>query len=276
MTGPDDVAAAVAEVRREARKAAAVDAAVDAGLALLAVNLALSVFGLEGALPADLPAPDGAVAAGLAGVAAGAVSGVVRARRYSLAAFEAVNPELGASLRTARDAADLDRDGVMARRLYGDALDALASASSHGLLDRRRLAVRTLVVAVLAATTVHAAVVGVEVDPLADRGGPGAVDADPTGSDETATPRNEFADNDSVLGEPKTPASGDEDVAADVSSSYGSGDEGEASEYDDRGYPGGDGDVSARRAGFDEPEEVEDADLIRDYAVSLNGSDTDD
>ncbi len=277
-----DVRAAVVEIRREGYKAAVVHASVEATCALLGVHLVAGVVAVPaldepvaaGTLAsAGLPAPDvGVLLAVFAGVVAFAAGVATRVRRPLVEQFEAANPPVREALRTARDAADADRDNPMAQALYDDVLDRLRETSSVGLVGTTRLAVTMALALALGVASVQTAVVGVELGATPGTGdggidGTGAATAGPT---DLADP--DLRDGDEVLGQPTNVSAGSENLTAEVSASTGGeGDE----EWDyDRGGDGSDAAVDAERAGFADPERVEDSALVRRYARARGGNTT--
>lgn len=285
MTDPETLEAAVGEVRREGYKAAAVFATADAVLALLAVDVGLSVVAVDLPSTPVLPVGTEALVAVLVGLAVGVASAVVRARRYGVERFEAANPALGVALRSARDASDAAHDDTMARRLYADALDRLSEASSGRLLDERRLALRMAVVFVLAVGSLHVAVAGLTVDPLAESptvGGSGGPDSDqspddspPDSSESRDTEPVSNAEDSDVLGDPGEVAQGDDALTANLSEESGSGSGDERARYDNAGHQSA-GDVSPERAGYADPGSVEDPELVREYALRMSEENDDD
>lgn len=284
MTDPEALDAAVDEVRREGYKAAAVFATADAVLALLAVNVGLTVVAVDVPSISALPVGTEALIAAVVGLAVGLASGVVRARRNGVERFEAANPELGAALRSARDAAHSAHDDTMARRLYADALDRLSEASSGRLLDERRLALRMVVVFVLAVGSIHVTVAGVALD-LADSptvGGSDGPDSDqqpddppPESSDSLDSDPISNTDGSTVLGDPGEVARGDEALTANLSDRSGPGAGDERARYENAGHPSAE-DISPERAGYDDPGSVEDPELVREYALRMSEENDDD
>ena len=280
----DDVRAALAEIRREGRKATLVAATPEAVCVLLAVNLACDLLGVPlldrtlGAAAlasAGVPAPTvGSLVAVCAGVAAFAAAVAVRSRRPVEERFEAANPAVREALRTARDTAAADRSNQMARALYADVLDRLRETSSVGLVDTTRLVVAVLLAFALSVATVQTAVVGISL------GGPTpastGLDGSPAGSGDFENRSSvELRDGDEVLGDPTDVTAGSENLTADVGG--GPGGEGEREWTYDGDSGGSSGDrVDAQRSGFDSPERVEDADLVRRYARKLQETKTTD
>lgn len=279
------VESALTEVRRECWKAAVVHAVTEAAVVFFAVNLVLVTLAPPW-LPERIPLPEavsdplvdllggsGSLAipgsAGLA-VAFGAVAllvGVgVRVRRPLVEQFEAANPALRESLRTARDAVRTDRRSRMARRLYESVLDDLKRSSSVGLLDVRRIVVTVVLITAVSVATIHLAVADITLAGLGE--GPTAETPDGgTQSDYTG-----LQDGSSILGEPEDVPTGEESLDATVDTSgSGSGqgaDAESAAAYEDSGFSGADS-VESQRAGFTERERLEDAELIREYNLRI-------
>lgn len=275
--------AALREIRREGWKAACVYAVVDAVAVLLAINLAVTVLDPAWA-PAgvDLPASAADRLAALPGVAGsasvpgsallGAGVGLVvfvaeagwRVRQPLVERFEAGNPSVAEALRTARDAVEDGADTEIARRLYTDVLERLQNTSSLALVDLRRVGLTVVLMLVLSVAVVQAAVFEVTV------GG----DGDASVENDTADESVDFGglqDGSSVLGESEPVASGEENRTAQVESTRGSDEVEEPEEFPGPGGAGGGtgGSVESQQAGFAQPEEIEDAELVREYNVRI-------
>lgn len=280
---------AVAEIRREGWKVAVIYATLDAALATLLANLALAVA-RPSFLPASVPIPSAVVdalrrgagvsladptlsAASVVGVALGvvvfAVEVAVRVRRPLVEQFESANPGLYESLRTARDAVEDGRDTPIARRLYEEVIDELRRSSSVGLLDVRRVVATALVVVVVSLATVQVAVVDLSLGGV--DGGAGGPGGGPTGG---VAPEDYggLQDPSGILGEPEDVPAGVENQNATIDTSgSGAGDGADpVASYADSGYAGS-GDVDSQRASFAEGEQLEDAELIREYNLRIRG-----
>jgi len=249
-------------VRREGQKAAAIHAVVEGAVVLLAVNLGLSTAGIA------LPGPEyarQAVAAGL-GLAVFLGAFLVRIRRPLVEQFEAANPEVREALRTARDAARAGEENAVVRRLYADVLDGLKRTSGTRLVNTRRLVGGLALVMLLSVATVQVSVVGLDLT------GESSTDAI-TG--EGADSENDYRgleSGDAILGNETDVEEGDEELDAVIS---GSGGEGTAEETVDRSYDSSGfsaaGSYEAEQAGFSESDDVEDADIIREYNLEIRG-----
>jgi hypothetical protein len=225
---------------------------------------------IAGLALADPPPPTPAVVGMGVGLLVFAGEVGWRVRRPLVEQFEAANPALRESLRTARDAVRADRGSRMAHRLYEDVLADLREASSVGLLDLRRVAVTVLLITAVSVATIQLAVVGISLAGLSE--GPDA-NAPDGGTD---SEYEGLRDGDSILGEPEDVPEGEEDLDATIDTDgTGSGDgtDGEsAAAYEDSGFGGQDA-VESQRAGFTEREQLEDAELIREYNLRIREDD---
>lgn len=255
---------AVRRVRREGYKAAAIHAIADAAAVALALNLALTVLGV------DLPGPEYARQAAAAGVGVlvGLLEFVARVRVPLVERFEEVNPEVREALRTARDAARAGSETRVAGRLYEDVLDGLRRASSADLVSTRRLTAAVLLTVVLSAVTIQVSVVGLDLTDTPS--GP-----DTGGEDGTDREYGGLEDGEEVLGEETDVDEGDDDLDAVIGGSGGGGEDTE--ERRDRAYDSGgfssSGSYDAQQSGFAPDEEVENADIIREYNVRIRQED---
>ena len=250
---------AVRRVRREGYKAAALHAVVDAAAVTLAVNLALTVLGL----PLPGPAYARQAVAVAVGLLVALVEFVVRVRVPLVERFEEVNPEVREALRTARDAARAGSETRVAGRLYEDVLAGLRRASSADLVSTRRLTWTVLLTLVFSAVTIQASVVGIDLtNPPSD--------LDTGGEDRTDREYGGLEDGEEILGEETDVDEGDDDLDAVIGGSGGG--EGDA-ETRDRSYDSGgfssSGSYDAQQSGFAPAEEVENADIIREYNVRI-------
>ncbi|MFB6140686.1 MAG: hypothetical protein ABEJ26_09660 [Halosimplex sp.] len=277
----DRMAEALSEIRREGWKAAAVTGIVDATAVFLAANLALAV--LEPAwlperlaVPASLTGPVGdavgrdlsaaalpgsATAAAAVGLLAFAAVVWNRVRTPLVEQFEAVNPPVAEKLRTARDAVEADADSRMARRLYAEVLADLRESSAFGLVNLGRLGAVTVVLVALSLATLQVAVVDLS---LFDRPAPAT-----GGANETAQNYTGLLDGEQVLGDREEVSAGEQNQTAELESSGGGRDVDETREFPDRrqstGGGGDSGGVDSQQAEFAAPEQVEDAELVREY-----------
>lgn len=267
------VEGAVQQIRRESLKAAAVPALVDGVVVLLAANLVLALVG------ARLPGPEwaGLVAAAGLGLVAAAAEFALRVRRPPVERFEAANPDLQEALRTARDAAGAGADSVVARRLYTDVLERLRAASSAELVPVRRVAVTAVFVVVLSVATVGVAAVGIGLGPVVADGDGGTNAPGINGT--TAGGNNSYTgleDGDSVLGAETNVSDGNDETELVISGTGGGAGDGDAPtsnrSYETGGYVP-EGSYEAQQAGYDTPDDVRNADIIREYNLRIREDD---
>jgi hypothetical protein len=283
---------ALKEVRREGRKVAVIYAVVDAALVVLLSNLALrlyrpSVLPETVALPASVVGAGGVVPAGvhgasIVGLALGLVVGVaefaLRTRRPLVEQFEAANPPVREALRTARDALDDGANTEMATRLYEDVVGRLRETSSAELVGTRRVVLTTVLVVALSIASIQVAVVDLDLtDALGGSNtDDGGAQRDPAERDPA---QDDLQDGDQILGDAEDVSAGDESLNATIEgagegSGGGSGSTAPPSSYDSGGFSGGT--VESQRAGFAEQEQIEDAELIREYNLRIRDDGDDD
>ncbi|MFB6172763.1 MAG: hypothetical protein ABEJ23_09535 [Haloarculaceae archaeon] len=254
---------ALRQVRREGYKLAVLYATLDGVGVVLLVAL---VLGLADPAPLDaVPYGDGAVAV-LCGLAAAGVEGAVRVRRPLVEQFEAANPGVRESLRTARDAVAADADSTMALALYRDVLASLRESSSVDLVDVRRVVGTLAVVFLLSVAVVQATLVGLDLGgpPPADGGTGGG-----GGGRGVDDPYGGLADGEQVLGDPENVSSGSADLGVNLSQGRGEGPGPSDRAYDTGGFGGGDASVDAQRAGYASEDRLADADIIREYNLAI-------
>lgn len=268
MSESDDVVAtmrqAITVVRHEGYKAAFIAAVFDGTITGLGVLLTLTIVRIHTVPPAYL-----AVATGLV---AGTASFAARLRRPLVERFEAVNPEVHEALRTARDALNDDDTSTMARALYANVIDRLQETSSIKLLNPRRLGLRFVILFALSIAVIQASLLGVNLGagPTGPPGGNGNAGA-PSGP--TPTPVS-LQPGDDVLGDPTTVTPGGENLSAVIDRQIGTGDDREQREYETGGLDP-DTTVEAERADYAPPDDIENADLIREYNLRIR-EETDD
>ncbi len=276
---------AIREIRHEGWKAAAMYAIVDAVAVMLAVDLVVTTFdpswtpsgvGVVSTVPADIAsvlAVTGPVSIPGSVLLGGALGLVVlvgefawRVRQPLVERFEAGNPAVAEALRTARDAVERDADSEMARRLYANVLDRLEGTSSTALVNLWRMTATVVLVLVLSVAAVQVAVYDVSLDP-------GGEDAETT-TDEQEVEYSGLQEGSTVLGDPGSVTSGDENLTAQVSSTRGDEEIDDPEDFPETGGraggAGGAGDsVQEQQAGFSQREEIEDAELVREYNVRI-------
>lgn len=278
---------ALTQVRREGYKVAVIYAVVDAALAVLVVNLLVQVLKPE-QIPLTLPWPrvvfdaivgyTGAPPAPLqTSIVAGLVAGLVvfvgefllRIRRPFVEQFEGANPRVREALRTARDSLHVGRDSRMALALYEDVLARLRRTSSIGLVNLKRVFLTVLLISVVSLASIQVAVVDLDVRDFNP-------DDDVDGDDRTSEYEG-LQDASGVLGDPEDVTAGEEvlNTTLDTQGGGDDGSEGAPAAYDSSGFAGS-GDVEGQEAGFAESEQLEDAELIREYNLKIRETDDSD
>ncbi len=257
---------AITAVRREGYKAAFIYAVLDGTLIGLVADLLLTVFRLD-----ILPNPYPAITVGFLG---GLATFAYRIRKPLIERFEAVNPEVHEALRTARDAIEDDDTSTMARALYTDVIDRLQNTSSVGLLSLPRIGLRFVFLFALSLGVIQASMLGVVLDtgpigPVSDGNDAG----NPTAPAATPTPAG-LQSGDEVLGDPTTVTPGGENLSAAIRRQAGQGDDEQQREYETGGL-GDDGSIEAERAGYAPPDDIENAELIKEYNLRIR-EETDD
>jgi len=262
------MAAALRVIRREGWKAAVVEATVEAAVVFLLVDVLLSVTGsgvstrVTIPLASSITLPGSAVVGAGAGLAAFAVGLWLRVRRPLVEQFETVNPAVAEALRTARDAVDDGHESRMAARLYADVLDRLRTTSSLGLIRFRRVAVMLALVLALSVAATQAAVYDVTLGGDAD-------DSELPG-DTASTEFTGLVDGDAVLGDAEDVSAGDANLTARIESTGGDDGTDTSGPFPTSGGgAGGTGEIDSQQAGFDQPELIEDAELIREYNLRI-------
>ncbi|ELZ26196.1 hypothetical protein C474_20886 [Halogeometricum pallidum JCM 14848] len=276
---------ALSEVREEARKVAFLHALLDAGLVALAVNVLLRLFrpaalGDAVDLPGFLAGAGGVVpntihtasiVGLLLGVAAFAGEYLLRTRRPLVEQFEAGNPSVAEALRTARDTVEDGANTEMARRLYEDVLADLRETSSFELVGTRRVVVTTLLIVLVSLASIQVAVVDLDLTDALD----GDDDDAPVEQPQRTEAEDELRDGDEILGDAENVSAGDESINASVQGSdEGEGEGGSVSppsSYDDGGFA--DAAVEGQDAGYAPSENIEDAELIREYNLRIRDDD---
>lgn len=272
----------LAQIRQEGWKAALIYAVVDGVAVFLLVNFLIAVLDPSW-VPASLPLPPAVVTAlpsawtltSLPGSALlGAMAGLgwfnfellVRIRRPLVEQFEAANPQIAERLRTARDAVAKGAETRMALRLYDDVLDRLRETSSLALVDLRRIGATVAVIVLVSGVTMQVAVFDVTLgeQPTAEQGN----------TTVNATDDVEFdglRDGNAVLGDSEAVSEGDEDMTAQVESTGGDRELQERDQFPSAGGAGGTdrGGIDSQQSGFAQPDEIEDAALIREYNTRI-------
>lgn len=278
--------AAINEIRREGYKVAIIYGLVDAALVAVGANLltkviAIDLFNQPVALPSQLGGIPAITTGTLLALGLGLLVLLIevawRIRQPIVERFEAVNSEVHEALRTARDAVQNDDDSQMATALYEDVITRLKTTSSIGLISVPRLAVTIAVVIAISLVSIQVAVAPIDVSPGSivgnGNGGSGPAAGPANGGNLSQTPTGGgLGSSDDILGTPTDVEAGSENLSATVPSSVGTGDE-QARSYDSGGYETGSTNVDAQRAGYTTDEDVENADLIKEYNLRIREED---
>jgi hypothetical protein len=274
-----DVQAALVEVRREELKAAAIYGAVDGAAVGAAVGLIGTVFDIEAVIGVSRLVEAStftmSLTAGLSvGLAVLTFLGEIayRTRGEPCEHFEAATITVAPTLRTAREVSTEGRTDPMAARLYEDVLADLKQASSENLLRRGRLVAPLVVMSALSFGTIYVAASNIEVTT--------GVGSGPS-TEDTADLRAEggvgdttLQDGESVLGEATNVSAGNDPLNTTISADASGGDRPD-SEPASSGFESSSqgADVDAQRTGYSDPEEIEDATVIKDYSVAIRDDD---
>jgi hypothetical protein len=282
MTEPKEILRAEKEIRREGAKAAFLHAAIETTLVFVAVFFVLDVSG-----PSWVPTSvgtDAVTVPGSAVVALGvalvffAADAFFVYRSRTVEYFEEANPQVKEALRTARDAANRDEETEMAARLYDDVLQELRTTSSEGFVDVRRIVGALALVVGAGFLMLGASFGGVGF------GGDGLFGGTPTegnndagegqGGGGTGGERqyDDLQNPDEVLGETGDVTRGTDDQDVELRRSGtggdGSGETGSAGGGSD--YTGGI-EVDSRRTEYSPEEEIDDAELVKEYNLRIRG-----
>lgn len=296
-----DIREAIEEIRNEGLKAALVHGVVESTLVLIALAVGLSLAHTP-SIPETVATPssvvgalnDAAASAGYTGtpfpepytvsgalvVAVGValvffvidVALVYRSR--TVEAYESFNPEVREALRTARDAAEDGRDDTMTRQLYADVLARLDATSSEEFISGRRMAMSLFLIVGIGLLMMYASVLGFNFQPgdglFPGGGGGGGSQATADSQDTSTEKRAAWDDASGVLGEEKPPAAGGSDTVGVslTQSGSASADGGGGSEPGE--FPDTTGEVETERSGYDQQEQIEDAELVKGYSLRVS------
>lgn len=283
MTDPEDILQAEKEIRREGVKAAFLHAAVEGTVFFIAV-----FFALTSVEPGWIPESVGTETTTVPGVVAASVAlGVVFMvadaafvyRSRTLEYFEEANPQIKEALRTARDAAKRDEENLMAHALYDDVLEELRTTSSEGFVDVRRMVGSVVVVVAIGLLLLGVSFSGGGVgdglfgeSPFGGSGGSDEQSEGEGGGTGGERQYDELQDPSEVLGESGEVTRGTDDEEIELRRSGtggdGGGDTGQVG--DGRDYTGG-VEVESRRAEYSPEEDIEDAELVKEYNLRIRG-----
>jgi hypothetical protein len=282
MTSAEEVLNAEKEIRREGAKAAFFHATIEATLVFIAV-----FFFIDSSSAPWLPesigneavtVPASAVVAVSVAIVFFCIDAAVVYRSRTVEYFEEANPQVKEALRTARDAARRDEGNEMAERLYGDVLEELRTTSSEGFVSVRRIVGSLALVVGVGVLLLTASVGGVGFgDGLFGEnpfGGSGDTSANEGQGGGTGGERQyeDLQNPDEVLGErgEVTRGTDDQEVELRRSGTGGDGDGETGSAGGGNDYTGGVS-VESRRAEYSPEEEIDDAELVKEYNLKIRG-----
>ena len=283
MTKPQEILKAEKEIRREGAKAAFLHAAIETTLVFIAV-----FFVVDSSNPAWLPETVGTEAATVPGSAAAAVAvasvffvldAVLVYRSRTVEYFEEANPQVKEALRTARDAAKRDEENEMAERLYDDVLEELRTTSSEGFVSVRRIVGSLALVVGVGALLMAVSIGGVGFgdglfgeNPFAGGGQSSEGEGQGGGGSGGERQYDDLQNPDEVLGETGEVTRGTDNQEVELRQSGSGGDGG-----GETGSAGGGSDytggvnVESQRAEYSPEEEIDDAELVKEYNLRVRG-----
>ena len=301
----EQIQGAIAEIRNEGLKASLIHGVVESSLVLIALAVGLSLSSPSW-LPETVTVPasvteglnEAAATAGYSGtpfaspyemsaalllaVAAGLVFFVFDValvyRSRTVETFESFNPEVREALRTARDAAEDGHDDTMARQLYDEVIEKLEETSSQGFISGRRMAMSLVLILGLGLLVVYVSMLGLNFQPgeglFPGGGGPGGSQGAASSQDTSQEKQSKWDDANSVLGEEKTAGPGGADSVGVGLTQSGSTATGSGTGGGDPGqFPDSSSEVQTQRAGYDAQEQIEDADLVKNYNLRIREDD---
>jgi hypothetical protein len=283
MTGAQKVLEAEKEIRKEGAKAAFLHAAIETTLVFVAVFFVIDSSGVpwlpETVGTETVTVPVSAVAAVAVAVVFFSVDAALIYRSRTVEYFEEANPQVKEALRTARDAAKRDEDNEMAERLYGDVLEELRTTSSEGFVDVRRIVGSLALVVGVGALLLTASIGGMGFgdglfgnNPFGGGGDSTSEQGQSGGGGGGERQYDELQDPDEVLGETGEVTRGEDNEEVELRRSGtggdGSGETGSAGGGND--YTGG-VEVESQRAEYSPDEEIDDAELVKEYNLKIRG-----
>lgn len=274
MTDAETVLQAEKEIRKEGAKAAFLHAVVEATLVAL---VGVFVLSSSGAVPETVGPVSGEVVIGVVvAFLFGIVSFYLTYRRRTVETFEKLNPRVKEALRTARDSARDGDESEMAKKLYEDVAKELQSTSAEGFVSTKRIATSVVLLLGLGMLLLHVSFVGVggSGDGIFGlSGGTGSQDTseDSQGSEGGTGEYDELQNPDEVLGEEGEVLQGteDEEVQLRTGGDGEGGDVGETGTTGDINDRRGSSEIDPQRAEFADTEEIEDAELVKEYNLRV-------
>ena len=282
-TKAEKILQAEKEIRREGAKAAFLHGMVEATVFFVVVYFVLFTFQPD-AVPDTIPIEQADVAVpGAVVVAAVAAFFFLIADAYlvyhkrTLEYFEDVNPQINEALRTARDAAERDEKTEMAEALYDDVLKELKNTSSDGFVSIPRMTGSVVLVFALAFLLLSASMGGfgggqsLFSDETTNQGASSAQgEGAGGGGGGSGNAEGELQNAEEVLGESGEVSRGEnrQNAELDRSGSGGDGEGGSGAVGEGRDYSEGVS-VEGQRTEFSPEEEIEDAELVKEYNLRV-------
>lgn len=283
ITNAEKILQAEKEIRREGAKAAFLHGVVEAILLFVVVYFVLFavqpdiVPELMPIQPAGVAVPGAVVVSAVLALVFLVADVYLVYRRRTLEYFEEVNPQVKEALRTARDAAKRGEHTEMSEALYEDVLEELKTTSSDGFVSIPRMAGSVLLVFAIAFLLLSASLTsfggggGLFSDQTtAQGGGGGEGESEGGGGGGEGETQEEQQSSGDVLGESGevTRGTDERNVELDRSGSGGDGEGGTGSVGEGRDL----GDrvrVEGQRTEFSPEEEIEDAELVKEYNLRV-------
>lgn len=282
-TKAEKILQAEKEIRREGAKAAFLHGMVEATVFFVVVYFVLFTFQPD-AVPDTIPIEQAGVAVpGAVIVAAVAafffliVDAYLVYRKRTLEYFEDVNPQINEALRTARDAAERDEQTEMAEALYDDVLKELKNTSSDGFVSIPRMTGSVVLVFALAFLLLSASLGGfgggqsLFSDETTNQGGSSTQgEGAGGGGGGSGNAEGQLQNAEDVLGESGEVSRGEnrQNAELDRSGSGGDGEGGSGAVGEGRDYSEG-VNVEGQRTEFSPEEEIEDAELVKEYNLRV-------
>jgi len=281
---PEKILQAEKEIRREGAKAAFLHGVVEATVFFIVVYFVLFTVQPD-VVPETIPVeqagvdiPGSVVVSAVLALLFLVVDVYLVYRRRTLEYFENVNPQVDEALRTARDAAKRGDDSVMAEALYGDVLEELKETSSDGFVSIPRIAGSVVLVFAVAFLLLSATLGGFgggqslfSDEPTNQGASSSAGEGAGGGGGGSGNAEGELQSSEDVLGESGevTRGTDERNVELDRSGSGGEGDGGgTGSVGEGRDYSEGVS-VEGQRTEFSPEEEIEDAELVKEYNLRV-------
>ena len=282
-TKAEKILQAEKEIRREGAKAAFLHGMVEATVFFVVVYFVLFTFqpdAVPDTIPieqADVAVPGAVVVAAVAAFLFLIADAYLVYHKRTLEYFEDVNPQINEALRTARDAAERDEKTEMAEALYDDVLKELKNTSSDGFVSIPRMTGSVVLVFALAFLLLSASMGGfgggqsLFSDETTNQGASSAQgEGAGGGGGGSGNAEGELQNAEDVLGESGEVSRGEnrQNAELDRSGSGGDGEGGSGAVGEGRDYSEGVS-VEGQRTEFSPEEEIEDAELVKEYNLRV-------